>query len=171
MPNSEVSQKCGWTEFGGIYPWGLSLAGFLHSHQHPEFSEFNVLISQARVRLCASLLLLLLFFYINPSQMWTAVSLRLKTEEIGIYLSSFPQMNLACQPSRHFCSLSRAQSRTLNLTVPGVTRTAGASVEETRCSSSLPHTWLPASWPPPQPPHALSQHCRSPDSSAAVGII
>lgn len=86
MPNSEVSQKCGWTEFGGIYSWGLSFAEFLHSHQHPEFSEFNVLISQTRVRFCASLLLLLLFFYINPSQMWTAVSLRLKTEDRDIFV-------------------------------------------------------------------------------------
>ena len=137
MPNSEVSQKCGWTEFGGIYPWGLSLAGFLHSHQHPEFSEFNVLISQARVRLCASLLLLLLFFYINPSQMWTAVSLRLKTEEIGIYLSSFPQMNLACQPSRHFCSLSNMFSYFLFVLCTGfiVILCSGVGVESCHIGS------------------------------------
>ena len=89
----------------GIYSLCLSLAGCLHSHQHPEFSELNGFILQARDRLCA-LFLLLLFFYMNPSQMWTAVSLRLKTEEMGKYLSSFPQMNLPCQPSRHFCSLS-----------------------------------------------------------------
>ena len=36
----------------GIHSLVLSLAGFLHSHQHSQFPAFNVLISQARDRLC-----------------------------------------------------------------------------------------------------------------------
>lgn len=121
----------------GIYSWGLSLAGFLHSHQYPEFSEFIVLISQARDRLYASLLLLLLFFYMNPSQMWTSVSLRLKTEEIGIYLSSFPQMNWACQPSRHFCPLSNTFSYFLFVLCTGfiVILCSGVGVESCHIGS------------------------------------
>lgn len=47
---------------------------------------------------------LFLFFYMNPSQVWTVIILRLKPADIRINLSSSPQVNLPCQLSRHFCT-------------------------------------------------------------------
>lgn len=65
----------------------LSFAGFPYSLQHSQFSGFNFLFSHIRNSF---------FPYNNPSQVWTAVSLRLKTAKLGIYLSPFLYVNLHC---------------------------------------------------------------------------
>ena len=73
---------------------------------------------------------------------------------------------------KHCCSLPRAQSRTLNLILPGVTRTAGPGWKKHTAPLPAPrlaHCLFP--WPPLQPPHALSQQCHSSDWSAIVVMI